>query len=272
MKTNLITAVALAIGSMPLHAADMMDTAPVVSATPIVERISEPRQECAPAPTTQRAPQERSVMAPIIGGVAGAVLGSTVGRGRGRDAATAVGAVAGTVIGDRVGNPDSDRSMTGAVVGGAAGGLLGNQVGRGNGRTAATAAGAIGGAVVGDQVDNRQVTGRQPQQQCRTVESTREIVRGYTVVYRYNGRDVTTTMPYDPGMRVNVSVTAVVDNSGRPVAQGPAPSGPMMGGNVREVGAQRDQGHTQQPVYTEQRPDPRVNQRAEPRGDYTYRY
>lgn len=261
MRPRMITAVAIAIGSMPLHAADMMDTAPVVSATPIVDRVTEPRQECAPAP--QRAPQqERSVVAPIIGGVAGAVLGSTVGRGRGRDAATAVGAVAGTVIGDRVGNPDSDRSVTGAVVGGAAGGLLGSQVGRGNGRTAATAAGAIGGAVVGDQVDNRQVAGRQPQQQCRTVESTREIIRGYTVVYRYNGRDVTTTMPYDPGMRVSVSVTAVVDNTGKPVAQ--APSGPMMGGNVREVSTPRDQGYTQQPVYTEQR--------VEPRGDYTYRY
>jgi uncharacterized protein YcfJ len=264
MKTRLITAVAVALGSVPLHAADLMDSAPVISATPIVDRVTEPRQECAPA--SQRAPQqERSVAAPIIGGVAGALLGSVIGRGRGRDAATAVGAVAGTVIGDRVGNPDSDRSVTGAVVGGAAGGLLGHQVGRGNGRTAATAAGAIGGAVVGDQVGNRQTASQQPQQQCRTVDSTREILRGYNVVYRYNGRDVTTTMPYDPGNHVRVAVTAV-DSTEKPVAQ--APTGTMRGGNVREVSAPRAQGYPRQPVYTGQRDE----QRSEPRDDYTYRY
>jgi uncharacterized protein YcfJ len=212
MNIRLMTAVALAFGSMPIHAADMMDSAPVVTATPIVDRVSEPRQECAPA--AQRAPQqERSVVAPIIGGVAGALLGSTVGRG--------------------------------------------------NGRTAATAAGAIGGAIIGDHVGNQQGAAQQPQQQCRTVENTREVVRGYTVVYRYNGRDVTTTMPYDPGMRVNVSVTAV-DNSGNPMA--PAPSA-AMGGNVREVNAPRDQGYTQQPVYVE-----RGEQRNEPQGGYSYRY
>jgi len=218
MNIRLMTAVALAFGSIPVHAADMMDSAPVVTATPIVDRVTEPRQECAPAP--QRAPQqERSVIGPIIGGVAGALLGSTVGRG--------------------------------------------------NGRTAATAAGAIGGAIVGDHVGNQQSAAQQPQQQCRTVETTREIVRGYTVVYRYNGRDVTTTMPYDPGMRVNVSVTAV-DSSGGPMA--PA----AMGGNGRDGGrdfgrdidAPRDQGYGPRPVYTEQR----VEQRLEQRNDLRYRY
>jgi uncharacterized protein YcfJ len=216
MNIRLMTAVALAFGSMPIHAADMTDSAPVVTATPIVDRVTEPRQECAPAPSSQRAPQERSVLGPIIGGVAGALLGSTVGRG--------------------------------------------------NGRTAATAAGAIGGAIVGDHVGNQQSAAQQPQQQCRTVESTREIIRGYTVVYRYNGRDVTTTMPYDPGMRVNVSVTAITDGPGRPMA--PA----AMGGNGRDGGrdidAPRDQGYGPQPVYTEQR----VEQRFEQRNDPTYRY
>ena len=219
--------------ALPAYATDFTDTAYVVSTTPIVDRVREPRQECTPeAPPQQRAaPAERSVIAPIIGGVAGALLGSTVGRGSGRDAATAAGAIAGTIIGDRVANPDSDRSMTGSVVGGAAGGLLGAQVGNGNGRTAAAGAGAIAGAVAGDRIDNRQTASAPPAQRCRTVDVTREIVRGYTVVYQYNGRDITTTMPYEPGATVRVGITAI---DGNPATS--APTAAMMGSNVREAG------------------------------------
>jgi hypothetical protein len=94
-------------------------------------------------------------------------------------------------------------------VGGVAGGLLGSQVGRGSGRTAATAAGAIGGAIVGDRLQNSQTAGTQVVQRCRTVESTRDVVKGYTVVYRYNGRDITTTLPYNPGTTVRVGVGVV---------------------------------------------------------------
>jgi len=225
--------IAAMLVALPAYATDFTDTANVVSATPIVERVREPRQECAPeAPPPQRAPQaERSVLAPIIGGVAGALLGSTIGRGNGRNAATAAGAIAGTIVGDRVANPDSDRSMTGSVVGGAAGGLLGAQVGKGNGSTAAAGAGAIAGAVAGDRIDNRQTASAPPAQRCRTVEITREIVRGYTVVYQYNGRDITTTMPYDPGATLRVGITAIdVEN------MTPASTAAMMGGNVREAG------------------------------------
>lgn len=226
--------IAALIAAMPAYATDYTDTARVVSATPIVDYVREPRQECtSETPPQQRAPQaERSVIAPIIGGVAGALLGSTIGSGRGRDAATAAGAIAGAIIGDRVANPDSDRSMTGSVVGGAAGGLLGAQVGKGSGRTAAAGAGAIAGAVAGDRIDNRQSASAQPAQRCRTVEATREIIRGYTVVYQYSGRDITTIMPYDPGPTVRVAIAALDgDNAG------PAPTAAMMGGNAREVAA-----------------------------------
>lgn len=208
MRTTISAAVALAFANAGIAAQDLTDTAQVISATPVVERITEPRQECwqeaAPAPA-----QERNVVAPILGGVAGALLGSQVGHGSGRTAATAAGAVVGSVIGDRVANPDSNRPITGAVVGGAAGGLLGAQVGGGSGRNAAAAAGAIGGSVIGDRVQNPTTAGTQPGQRCRTVETAREIVRGYTVVYRYNGRDITTTLPYNPGSTVRVGVGVV---------------------------------------------------------------
>jgi uncharacterized protein YcfJ len=221
--------VAAVIGALflsPVFAAtDYTDTAQVISVTPIYDRVADTRQDCYVEPVAQsqaQPAQDRSVAAPILGGVAGAIIGSQVGSGRGRDAAAAVGAVVGTVAADRVANPNSDGSIAGAAVGGTAGAILGNQVGRGSGRTAATAAGAVAGAVVGDRVASgsgspAQRTQAQGPQRCRTVDAGyREVVRGYTVVYRYAGRDVTTQLPYNPGNTVRVAV-GVIDSGGRPL-------------------------------------------------------
>jgi len=157
MRHKLITALAVALsGGSAYGASDFVDTAQVVSATPIIERVSEPHQECDTAP----APQKNSnILAPIIGGIVG--------------------------------------------------GLLGHQVGGGRGQTAATIVGAAGGAVAGTMVGNR--AGAQPAQRCRTVESMREVVNGYDVVYRYNGRDANVALPYDPGSTIKVGVGAILD-------------------------------------------------------------
>ncbi len=230
MKKAISSAALMALAGTAIAAPDLIDTAQVISSTPIVERVTEPRQECGPAPAAAPV-QERSMAGPIVGGIAGAILGSQVGKGSGKTAATAAGAVAGAIVGDRVANPESERPMTGAVVGGAAGGLLGAQVGKGSGQNAAAAAGAIAGAVAGDRVQNPQRTASaQPAQRCRTVETTREIVKGYTVVYRYSGRDITTTLPYDPGPTVRVGV-GVMDSA--PSATAPTPT--TIGSNVRDV-------------------------------------
>ncbi len=153
--------------------------------------------------------------APILGGVAGAVIGRQVGRGNGRDVATAAGAVAGTVIGDRAANPDSNRSYTGTLIGGLTGALLGNQVGKGRGNAAATAAGAIAGSMIGDRMDNRQAAAPQPVQSCRTVETTREVVKGYTVVYRYNDQDIATVLPHNPGKTIKIGISAIDPRRGQ---------------------------------------------------------
>jgi len=234
-------------------ATDFTDTAQVISVAPIYDRVAETRQECYTETTSTpaQAPRERSVAAPIIGGVAGALIGSRVGRGRGRDAATAVGAVVGAVATDRVVNPNSDGSVTGAVVGGAAGAIVGNQVGSGSGRTAATGAGAVAGAVAGDRIGsgNTERDQGQPVQHCRTVDvGERKIIRGYNVVYRYNGRDATTTMPYDPGNTVRVSV-GVIDR-----VSPPEPSA------------------TSNNYDRDYRPATRTQQPRAPEGGYTYRY
>ena len=221
MKVSRISSVvALGLAAQAV-AADFTDTAQVVSVTPIYERVADTRQECFMEPIAPPAPQaQRNVIAPVIGGVAGAVIGSQIGRGSGRDAATAVGAVVGTVAADRVANPNSDSSIAGAAVGGAAGAILGNQVGSGSGRTAATGAGAVAGAVVGDRVatGTTQRAAAQPVQRCRTIDAGgRDVIRAYNVVYRYNGRDIATTMPYDPGQTVRVSV-GVIDSVPPPPA------------------------------------------------------
>ncbi len=153
-----IPLVLVSLASSAAVAADIVDTAQVVSATPIIDRVTDTRQDCSQASPP---PAQPGVAAPIIGGVAGAILG--------------------------------------------------NQVGRGSGRTAATVAGAIGGAIVGDHIGNRQARADAGAygQGCRTIESTREVVNGYNVVYRYNGRDVSTVLPYNPGATLQVGVSVI---------------------------------------------------------------
>jgi uncharacterized protein YcfJ len=198
------------------YAADYSDTARVISSTPIYERISEPKRECW-TETVQVQPKERSMTGAIVGGVAGGLLGSQVGGGSGNTAATGAGAVAGAVVGDRVDNQDSNRSATGAIVGGVAGALLGSQIGGGSGNKAATAVGGIAGAVVGDRVANP--TSNQPRteqvQRCRDVQTSREVIKGYNVKYRYDGRDYTTTLPYKPGATIRVRVNVMEDEADR---------------------------------------------------------
>ena len=157
MKHSLITALVMTLfGGSAFGASDFVDTAQVVSATPIFERVAEPRQECDAAPAPKK---DSNIVAPIVGGLLG--------------------------------------------------GLLGHQVGGGRGQTAATIVGAAGGAVAGTMVGNR--VGAQPAQRCRTVESMREVVTGYDVVYRYNGRDVNVALPYNPGSTIKVGIAAILD-------------------------------------------------------------
>ncbi len=158
MKHQSITALAVALISSSAYAAsDFVDTAQVISSTPIIERVSDARQECTPAPAPQRS---GGIVAPIIGGVVG--------------------------------------------------GLLGHQVGQGSGQTAATIVGATGGAVAGSVIGDRAGT-QSPSQNCRTIESSRDVVNGYDVVYRYNGRDVNVKLPYNPGNTITVGVSIILD-------------------------------------------------------------
>src|SRR3989338_7117313 len=189
MKKNLLV-VALASLCGGAYAADFTDTARVISSTPIYERISEPKRECW-TETVQVTPKERSIGGAVVGGVAGGLLGSQVGGGSGNTAAT------------------------GAIVGGVAGAVLGSQVGGGTGSKVATAAGGIIGAVVGDRVANPDQQRSEQVERCREVQTSREVIKGYNVTYRYNGRDVTTTLPYQPGSTIWVGVSVIDDQQGQ---------------------------------------------------------
>ena len=100
----------------------------------------------------------------------------------------------------------------GAVVGGVVGGLLGSRFGQGNGKVAAAAVGAGVGAVAGDRIANRDETGQAytttvPVQRCEQVDHFETRITGYRVKYVYDNQQFATTLPYDPGNQLRVSVS-----------------------------------------------------------------
>lgn len=167
-----------AVSSGSAVAADYVDTAKVISSRAVFERVSEPKQEC---------------------------WNETVNS-------------TGTVTQSGSG----EHSIGGALLGGLIGGVVGSQVGQGHGNTAATGAGAIAGAIIGDHVANQnaqqtvQVPQTREEQHCRQVENYRDVIRGYDVTYRYNGREISTRMPYQPGTTVRVGVSVLVDTNAPP--------------------------------------------------------
>jgi uncharacterized protein YcfJ len=108
----------------------------------------------------------------------------------------------------------------GAVLGAIAGGLIGSTVGKGDGRVAAAAVGAATGAVVGDRMQQggtRYESAPQQVERCQTHDNFHEVVAGYDVRYRFEGREYATRLPYDPGkwLTLNVSFTVAEDQRDR---------------------------------------------------------
>ena len=117
------------------------------------------------------------------------------------------------------------NSTGGAILGAVVGGLVGSTVGKGNGKVAAAAVGAATGAVVGDRMSDGSVRhASYPRQveRCETRDNYREVVAGYDVRYRFQGREYTTRLPYDPGkwVTLNVSFSVAEDPRDRRWNQG----------------------------------------------------
>lgn len=95
--------------ALPAAADDVYyDTARVLSVTPQVERVNNPRQECHTeySQGSYYSSGDRNIGGSIIGGIAGGLLGSQIGKGKGRIAGAAVGAATGAIVGDRIDNSD----------------------------------------------------------------------------------------------------------------------------------------------------------------------
>lgn len=78
--------------------------AEVVSAIPITETVSTPRESCRNVVVTHRraVQDENRLLGSALGAVAGGVLGHQFGGGRGKDVATVVGALGGGYAGNQI--------------------------------------------------------------------------------------------------------------------------------------------------------------------------
>ena len=117
--------------------------------------------------------------------------------------------------------------MLGAIIGG----VVGHQFGRSSGgRDVGTGVGIVAGGLIGNQIENSPSANAGPAyasgparvdyipetrnvQRCTTVYDSRDEVTGYNVAYRYQGRDYTTRMAYDPGATMRVQVNLAPDTS-----------------------------------------------------------
>lgn len=100
-----------------------------------------------------------------------------------------------------------EKRVAGTVLGGVAGGLLGSQIGGGSGQKVATVIGAAGGAYAGNQVQKgmqQRDVSTVTETRCKTVNVRSEKQVGYDVTYRYEGKEDTVRMSYNPGKQIPV--------------------------------------------------------------------
>lgn len=84
------------------------DRARVISVTPQLQRVNNPRQECRTEYVRESyyENRDRSNTGAIIGGLTGGLVGSRFGGGKGRIATAVLGAGLGAIVGDRYDNND----------------------------------------------------------------------------------------------------------------------------------------------------------------------
>ena len=80
----------------------------VLSATPVIQQVGVPRQNCTTAQVAS--PQPKSGAGALLGAIAGGAMGNAVGGGAGKAAATVLGIIGGAALGDSVeSGPGSQR-------------------------------------------------------------------------------------------------------------------------------------------------------------------
>ena len=83
----------------------------VISATPIIQQVGQPRNVCTTEEVSVKQP--KSGAGALMGGIAGGALGNAIGGGSGKAAATMIGIMGGAILGDNIeGQPmDQTRSV-----------------------------------------------------------------------------------------------------------------------------------------------------------------
>jgi uncharacterized protein YcfJ len=201
-------AVAIAGAVAPAaFAAPHSELAQVISSTPIYVRVASPQRQCW---TEQVASvEERRVRLPRQ-----EEFREPERESSGSGAGTVLGAIIGGVVGHQFGLSSGGRDR-GTAAGALIGGLIGNSAERNADR------GSDSGyrRVSRESVAVEQIPVTRDVQRCQTNTEYREQISGYDVRYRYNGREYSTRLDYDPGqtMQINVDV--------RPAGRsGPTPS------------------------------------------------
>ena len=152
-KTLIVAALASALAPfVPAFADGFNDSAAVLSATPVVDRVPVNREEC--WSEQRRGYEERTVTRQDTGQVIGA--------------GTVIGAIAGGVIGHQMGSSSGGRDR-GTAAGAVIGGIVGNQIDRDRAGPSSTEV----------EVERRPVT--REVERCRTVQDVREVTAGFDV-------------------------------------------------------------------------------------------
>lgn len=188
-KAGLTLAVLATIAGAGTVYAAQQDVATVVSATPIYNRVATPRRECWTEQVSTY--EEQRVRRP---GYSEVRYESRESSGGG----ALLGAIVGGAIGRQFGNSTGGKDR-GTAAGAIIGGLIGNDIERSSnaGYTRASR----------DVYEVQRVPVTRDVQRCQTVQDTREEISGYDVVYRFNGKEYSTRMSYDPGPTLPIEVS-----------------------------------------------------------------
>ena len=101
------------VATLPLLAASafaQQETARVVSATPVMQQVSVPKQVC--TNETVALPAQKSGAGALMGAIAGGAAGNAVGGGGGKAVATMLGVIGGAIVGDQIEGGGTPRAQT----------------------------------------------------------------------------------------------------------------------------------------------------------------
>ena len=106
--------------------------------------------------------------------------------------------------------PNTTDTLVGGIIGGAVGHAVGS--GKDNKKIGAVVGSVLGMSIASDKANRRQhnapVVYRNIER-CRTEQRVEreQVLKGYDVTYRYNGKDFTTFMKQPPGESIKLSIT-----------------------------------------------------------------